>query len=315
MAKWAGQSHSGAVLVSISWQSHPTVRPASEVFLVDHVCYPISLSLPLKSRLLIVDIRYRSKYGYETPLRIRLGPMKLCMVAKADHVAAFFKASKDLSPKFGVLLSLENIFGTPSDVIPYYKMDNSGTCPVPNVGSNVKPEYRLNYLQVQAAHKHLNGHGLAQMTGHFMKVLHRQMEQRQIGQDWIDMPDLFAFLQHEVFRASVESLTGKYLLSRNPGFVDDFWEFDRSVPTLIKGLPQWLNPRPYEIRQRLLDAVKDWHTTARQYSDSAKVGVDDPEWDPYWGSKLMRAREEYSKPIHFMNEDALAAEDLGLIFA
>ncbi|KAL9608752.1 MAG: hypothetical protein Q9167_006424 [Letrouitia subvulpina] len=194
-------------------------------------------------------------------------------------------------------------------------MDNSGINAEPNPDSNVKPKYRLNYFQVKAAHKHLNGVGLAQMTKHFLKVLRRRVEESPIGDQWTEMPDLFAFLQHEVFSAAVEALAGKFLLGQYSGFVDDFWEFDRSVPTLIKKLPRWLSPRPYRVRQRLLDAIKNWHKLAREHSDFTKVGPEDPEWDPYWGSKLMRARQDYSKGMHFMNEDALAAEDLGLIFA
>ncbi|KAL9015329.1 MAG: hypothetical protein Q9173_000057 [Seirophora scorigena] len=256
-----------------------------------------------------------AKHGSSTPVRVRLGPVKFYLVAGAEHIAVLFKASKGLSPRFGVLLSLENLFGTPSDVIPFYKMDNSGTNTVPNPESNVRPADRLNFFQVKAAQKHLNGAGLAKMTEHFLKVLRRRIDESRIGNQWIDMPDLFTFIQHEVFNAAVEALTGKYFLAQYPEIVEDFWEFDRSVPTLIKGLPQWLTPRPYRVRQRLLDAVKSWHRIARENSDFTKDGPEDPEWDPYWGSKLMRARQSYSSGVHFMNEDALAAEDLGLIFA
>ncbi|KAL8767482.1 MAG: hypothetical protein Q9194_005978 [Teloschistes cf. exilis] len=194
-------------------------------------------------------------------------------------------------------------------------MDKSGASAIPMEGSNVEPEYRLNYFQVKAAQKHLSGTCLTQMTEHSMKVLRRRIHESDIGDQWTEMPDLFTFLQHEVFSAAVESLTETYLLNQFPGFVDDFWEFDRSVPTMIKGLPHWLAPRPYKVRQRLLDAVKSWHKYARQHSDSSKTAPEDPEWDPLWESKLMRAREEYSKGVDFMNEDALAAEHLGLVFA
>ena len=54
---------------------------------------------------------------------------------------------------------------------------------------------------------------------------------------------------------------------------------------------------------------------AHEHSDCSKIGANDPEWEPYFGSKLMRARQEYCRGMKFMNEDALAAEDLGLIFA
>ena len=259
--------------------------------------------------------RYRSVYGFSTPVRVRLGPVKLNLVAGADHLAALFKASKCMSTKSGVLLALENIFGTPSNVIPHYAADDSGVNAIPAPGSQVKPEHRLNFFQVRAAHKHLASNGLMGMTERFLGVLGRRISDSEVGHEWTEMPDLYTFLQYEIFNAAVEALCGKHLLTQYPGFVDDFWEFDRSAPTLFKGLPRWLTPKPYKVRQRLLDAIKNWHRLAREHSDFGKIGPEDEEWDPYWGSKLMRARANYTTGMHFMNADALASEDLGLIFA
>ena len=213
-----------------------------------------------------------------------------------------------MSTKSGVLVALENIFGTPSD-------DDSGVLAIPAEKSKVKPEHRLNFFQVRAAHKHLAGNGLVQMTDRFLNVLGRRIEESDIGDEWVVMPDLYTFLQYEVFNAAVEALCGKYLLTQYPGFVDDFWEFDRCVPTLFKGLPRWLTPRPYKVRQRLLDAVKSWHRLAREHSDFTKSGPNDAEWDTYWGYKLMRARQHYTAGMHFMNADALAAEHMRLNYA
>ena len=97
--------------------------------------------------------------------------------------------------------------------------------------------------------------------------------------------------------------------------MEDFWEFVASVPTLVKGLPYWMSPKPYRVRCRLLDAIKKWHKMAHEHSDCTKTGANDPEWEPYFGSKFMRTRQEYTRGMDFMNADALAAEDLGLIFA
>lgn len=225
------------------------------------------------------------------------------------------KASRCMNTKGAVLLALENMFGTPSDVIPFYAADKSGVNSAPLPGSRVQPEHRITYLQVKAAHKHLSGTGLAQMTEFFLNVLKRRFSESQVRSEWVDQPDLYAFLQDEVFRAAVEALCGPHLLPQSPTFVEDFWQFVADVPTLIKGLPRWISPGPYRTRQRLLDAVKKWHNHASEHSDFSKIGPNDPEWEPYFGSKLIRARQEYSSKMPWMNKDALAAEDLGLIFA
>lgn len=255
------------------------------------------------------------KFGHSVPVHVGLGPVGIYLVSGADHFTSLFKATRCMSTKSGVLLALENMFGTPSDVIPFYAADDSGANILPLPGSKVKPEHRINYHQVRAAHKHLSGPGLTHMIEHFLGVIRRQIHDSQIGSEWVEMPDLFAYLQNSVFCAAVEAMCGSHLLSQYPKFVEDFWEFDRSVPTLFLGLPRWLTPKPYKVRERLLEAVRRWHRLAHENSDCTKTGADDAEWEPYFGSKLIRERQKYCLDLEFMNTDALAAEDLGLIFA
>ena len=283
-----------------------------------------NVSLSLTQSLVIVKTRQQSltrreseKYGYSIPVGLRLGPFKMYLVSGADHYVTLFnnKASRSMNTKAAVLLALENLFGTPANVIPFYAADDSGVNSTPLPGSRVRPEHRITYFQTRAAHKHLSGPGLVQMTELFLNVLRRRIHASHIESEWVDLPDLYQFLQHEVFSAAVEALCGTHLLSQSPTFVEDFWEFVSSVPTLFKGFPRWMSPKPYRIRDRLLDAIKRWHKLAHERSDCTKIDANDPEWEPYFGSKLMRARQEYSRSMEFMNADALAAEDLGLIFA
>ena len=100
------------------------------------------------------------------------------------------KASRNMNTKAAVLLSLENLFGTPANVIPFYAADNSGVTSTPLPGSRVKPEHRITYFQVRAAQKHLSGPGLVQMTEHFLDVLKRRFQGSQIKSEWVDLPDL-----------------------------------------------------------------------------------------------------------------------------
>lgn len=45
------------------------------------------------------------------------------------------------------------------------------------------------------------------------------------------------------------------------------------------------------------------------------VESDDVDWDPYFGAKLIRARQHYYTRMKPMNTTARAAEELELIFA
>ncbi|KAI3401885.1 hypothetical protein diail_6444 [Diaporthe ilicicola] len=63
--------------------------------------------------------------------------------------------------------------------------------------------------------------------------------------------------------------------------------------------------------------IKKWHAYAHGHSDCSKLSLDDPEWDPYFGSKLIHARKDYPHPREMkpMSADVRAYEDMRLMFA
>ena len=260
-------------------------------------------------------IAHRENFGYSIPVRFQLGLFKIYFVSEADQIATILRTSHGLSSKPGILIALKNILGTPKHVIPFYAADDSGVGRHPQPGSSVSPEHRISYFQHKAAHKYLTGRQLVSINERYMSILQRNISNGNIGYDWVEVPDLYAFLQVEVFRAAVESMFGTWILSLNPTLVKDFWEFDRNVPLLYKGVPRWLCPSAYKARDRLISGIKEWHKFAHEHSDCTKVGPEDPDWDPYWGCKLLKARQEYCLQMGVMDADAIAAEDLGLLFA
>lgn len=248
-------------------------------------------------------------------MRIRLGSVRVCLISGAHHITSIFKASRDLGSKPGLLIALNNILGTPKHIIPFYAVDDSGVGLRPHPDSHVDPEHRIGYFQHKAAHKYLTGQELKSMSDRYLMILQRNLSELRIGNEWRDFPDLNTFIQTEVSRAVIESMCGTYILSLNPSLISDFWQFDRSVPLLYKGLPQWLCPSAYKARERMLASIKKWHKYSHEHSDCTRLGPADPEWDPFWGSKLVKARQEYGLRMGTLDADALAAEDLGLLFA
>lgn len=80
-------------------------------------------------------------------MHVSLALVKLYLVASAGHLAASFHVSKCMGTKSDVLLVLENSFGTPSNIIPHYAVDDSGVNAIPAPGSQVKPEHFLSPLK------------------------------------------------------------------------------------------------------------------------------------------------------------------------
>lgn len=247
---------------------------------------------------------------------MKAGTLSFVAVGNPKLIKRVFKASSILSNKPASLLSLKWLLATPPSVIPFYEADNSGTAVNPRHGSNVRQENRINYLQHATAHKYLSGQSLLALSEQYTRVLDRNLDSLNCTTgDWASYPDLYSFLQEYVSSAAIESLMGSEILRLNPDIVRDLWTFDANVPKFLKHLPEWLIPSAYRSRRRLLSAIKRWHAHANEHSDCSKTGPQDPEWEPYFGSKLLRARQAYALKMEPMNADARASEDMGLMFA
>ncbi len=273
-----------------------------------------ALTFPSK-RFTRCSLGARKQYGYSIPVRLRAGTSKLFVISSPEQIATIFKSSRGLTTKPSAILALKRLLGAPDRAIPLYAADDSGAGVEPRPGSKTRPEHRIHYFQAKAAHKHLSGQGLVAMSERYMAIWKQNMDAQRIQDEWTELPDLYAFLRVEVFRAAVEAMCGSYLLAAHPNFIEDFWRWDSYVPMLLRGFPRWLYPEAYRTRDRLLANIKDWHRAGREHCDHTKLGPDDPDWDPYYGSKLVRARAAYSDQMDAMDDDAQASEDLGLIFA
>ena len=255
------------------------------------------------------------EFPVSTPVRLKLGPIKMYIVSGSDNIVTLFKSSRSMSTKPGMIIALRNIFGTSPKTISFYASDDTGMSTKPYPGSTCRVEHRIIYYQQNAAHQHLTGPGLLSMAERYMKVLAEQLSDLKLGEDWTDFADLYEFLQIQVAKASIEAMCGKHILRLNPTFIEDFWAFDRSVGTLLKGLPRWLCPRQYSARDKILSGIKKWHAFAHMHSDCNRTASNDPDWEPFFGHKLVRERQKYSMKMDAMDADARASEDLGLIFA
>lgn len=159
----------------------------------------------------------------------------------------------------------------------------------------------------------MNGKTLNPFSIKFQKNLFRGIANEGISNQWIENKDLFGFLQQIVSTAAIETMCSKSITRLSPNWVQDFWEFDRSLPYFLKGYPAWFAPRAWAARRRVLDGLKKWHAYAQRSFTEASIGKDGH--DPFFGTEMIRQRQEYFGRMEFMNADALATEDLGLIWA
>lgn len=150
---------------------------------------------------------------------------------------------------------------------PFYDADRSGIALTPASGSNVNPKNRIHFPRHHASTKFFNVPNIRDMTTRFLNQLADQLASpKDIGTEWIELPDLATFIHKEVFRAATYSICGPYLLSLSPTFVDDFADYIFYLPIYNKAWPLWMQPRAYATRDRLLEAYKKWHRFAQEHS-------------------------------------------------
>lgn len=247
-----------------------------------------------------------------------MGWFSFTIVTNPEHIQTIFRSSKQLHSKVAVTFALKNLLKTPSSAISWYEADNSGIGNTPLKGSTTEHAHRIHFHQARTSQKFLSNQHLWKLSSRYLQILEEYLETIIKGtpsEQWVEFPDLYHFLQVHVTRAMIHSLMGSHLLETSSTFIEDFWTFDSHVPRLLRAFPRWMIPKAYQARDRLLETIKTWHAHAHAHADCTKLGDDDPEWEPYFGSKLVRARQEYALKAHFMNADARASEDLGLLMA
>ena len=120
-------------------------------------------------------------------------------------------------------------------------------------------------------------------------------------------------MQAQLFPCALEAMCGTKLLSINPDFVQEYWAYNKYLPLLAKGYPQWSCPFAYRARDKCLEGIKKWHKIV---SSTLHAPITDPkEWVPEYGAEIIKSRHEIWSKMPFMDVDAMAGEDLGMIWA
>lgn len=201
----------------------------------------------------------------------------------------------------------------PSKWLHLYANDDSGPFPKPLAKSNVPAELRIHYKLHAGLEKALIGPGFAPILGRYRKCLLEQMYGMEMHEtEWTTVADFRKFVHHTVGLSFIKAVFGPSLIKINPTFIDDLFEFDHLIPWLGRGMPKFLKPRPYRVRERLHESFKRWYRYARDNFEDSCVS-EDGDGDPFWGSAWMRQRQE---ALAFtQDDDVLAAADLGAAWA
>ena len=258
---------------------------------------------------------YSKKYERSTPVGLQLGPMAMYFVRDPDQINLLCSLLPGINHGFNTDVFIRLMLWAPKHVVDLYNADNSGMSAKPLPGSNVEPRNRVRYLQTRSTHRYLTGASAIEMTSQYLSAMVRnEAANTNIGAEWVEMPDLCKFIHNVVFSASVESIYGRELLNVAPDLEKDYILFQRGSVKFFKGFPRWLAPTAYRAREKMNAHLKKWHAVAKGKSDYTRIGEKDENWNPYWGTKLMRARQMIMHEADGMDDDDRASQDVGLMF-
>ncbi|KAL2833628.1 cytochrome P450 [Aspergillus pseudoustus] len=261
-----------------------------------------------------------TKYAPNTPVQVTFGSLSAYVITGSESLSTILRGSRTLTPKPFMARTMLTMFGTPQSAIPLYLEDDSGTGSKPLPGSNVPDNRRIYAHQHAAAHRFLTGDALRGLTERFMAFLSEDLQNLSVkldedGDGWFVGDDFYTFWKDRIFRAAVKALFGLKLLELNPSFGTDFWDYLDATPVLTRGLPRWMTPSAHAARDKILDSITKWHRVAREDSENARRGTEDPDWDKYWGSVWLKKRYQFGVETGLLDERARAAEDLALLTA
>jgi hypothetical protein len=195
----------------------------------------------------------------------------------------------------------DKVMGSPKSALPLYAGIGEGSEEIDHAHSAVPRLF-------------LSGPSLIPVADVYVRTFRRQLSNKMIQtKSWMEIEDVWSFLQNEITRATVETIFGAALLKQYPKLVRDFWEFDSKIENFTFGLPRFMMPAAYTARDRLHENLLKWLKTVDEGDRPAKIGEDDPVWDEFMGSKFFQARDTVFAKVPTMDYQARAAEALAIM--
>lgn len=171
------------------------------------------------------------------PVLVKILKYDFYVIRGSENVKALFKNSWAFTSIPFVKFAVGYAFGLPAKALDLYDKDDSGGGRVPHPGSTVEARNRIDYRVYESMNRFLEGKGLLPLWARFVESITQQLHglHDRIGDGAADQADLMKFVGDEATSSILNAMCGPYLLSLNPTFLQDFWDFDRNLQTYLQG--------------------------------------------------------------------------------
>ena len=137
----------------------------------------------------------RKYCGNSVPVRVSFVRGQLFLVQGAANIVSLWKYPQVSTATAVHNFYLKQIFGMSEKALKLYTADNSGCFNDPHPLSNVEPRNRIDHITHQALDRLPSGPVLSPFFNRFTENLITRLLRLDIGGEWIDVEDLWGFLQ------------------------------------------------------------------------------------------------------------------------
>ncbi|KAL2426772.1 Cytochrome P450 monooxygenase calL [Exophiala dermatitidis] len=238
---------------------------------------------------------------------ILLGGQKAHVVNSATAVQALFKSKQVTRDLFNHQLATQALGASEDDAELMFPPSR----PMKDFGNHKKRNDRTEKMEALNHEFLLSQSAVNSLTNKFMECLHAVLDRADIDHEW-KTTELFSWWKKAMFEASTTAVLGSTILQENPDLAEQFWQYEAGLLARFYGLPRLLKPEAYSCMDVMLDRTQDW--LQRGLSQYHTMPPEEPDWEPHFGSKVVRARHRLYEEFG-LKPRGRAAFDLGFLFA
>ncbi|KAF2123049.1 cytochrome P450 [Lophiotrema nucula] len=249
--------------------------------------------------------RFAAKVLYEnqdgTPVFLQAAHEKILFLTNPQHVKRVLESAVELDPTpFVNERIMGRLMGSPKSAVDFYMSGDD----------------RADFAQTVQMRQHLTGLSLGFMTKKLFQAFRTNVSNllgAYADGTWVDISDLYAFIEDQLTRAIVETLMGSAFLEGYPEMVADLWTHIEATDHFFKGLPRILMPTAFAARDRLLSHLMSYSEKVERFQGE-KGHSSAAEWDSVAGSALLQDREALFSSMPGHGQEGRAAQSLGLVY-
>ena len=242
---------------------------------------------------------------------MRLGNVHAYLIHGSRNVQQVFRCSRELTFEEFALRVAQKVKRLPKKDADLVGKDISGSARLPLCETRDEDRIWRKFHEIYESHL-LGSGAVSALTDLFINTMIDEFDTIGTGGSFECGVD--EFMKHHMFRASTIALAGRGVFDVDPKFSEVFWDYDNEFMSLLYGLPKILCRKGWNARDKCLETVRSYLERGWQQLDWTACHEADPDWEPSFGSKLVRERE-VAMEKYGIGLDGRASFQMGLIWS